>query len=330
MNGLFERHDFFAEKASVPSLIKWGDPDRCSDPRITVIMPVYKRPDFFALALRSVLEQDYGQPYEVVVVDNNEEETSPNQAVVEQAADPRVLYYRNAENLGMYRNWNRGIELARAEYITFCHDDDLLLPGALRILMRLAPSVGKACILSAYHTVDETGKIIGTQGGYGRRCLLKPRKLVPYTKLGQYLGNVSCGDGCLYHRASMLELGGYDSSRYPVADYALHVAYARFYGAWINTEPTACYRVAENESMQVYETFPDAIRDLHVTMRDGGTLTDRLSEPLIRALYLNNRKAYRNYWGGAADNAPLPLKDRCILWMARKLNQLRYYSVSVR
>ncbi len=330
MSDLFERHNYYAEKASVPSLLKWGDPERCPEPRITVIMPVYKRPDFFALALRSVLDQDYGQPYEVVVVDNNEEAASPNQAVVERMADPRVLYYRNAENLGMYQNWNRGIELARAPYVTFCHDDDLLLPGALRILMRIAPSVGTACVLSSYHTVDETGKIISTQGNGRRHGFLKPRKRVRYTKLGQYLGNVSCGDGCLYHRQSLLEMGGYDSSRYPVADYALHVAYAHFYGAWINTEPTACYRVADNESMQVYEAFPDAIRNLHVSMKAEGTLLDRVAGPLIRALYRSNLKAYRNYWGGAADKSPLPLKDRCILWMARKLNQLRYYSVSGR
>lgn len=329
MNNLFESHDFYAEKAAVPSLLKWGNPGRCPDPRITVIMPVYKRPEFFAKALRSVLAQDYADSYEVVVVDNNEEPTSPNQAVVEQMADPRVRYYRNAENLGMYQNWNRGIELARSPYVTFCHDDDLLLPGALRILMQLAPITGKACVLSAYHTVDGAGNMTGTQGQYHRHGFLKPRKLARYTKLGQYLGNVSCGDGCLYHRQSMLDLGGYDATRYPVADYALHVLYARRFGAWICNEPTSCYRIADNESMQVYELFPDAIRALHACMRQEKTMMDRGAGPLVQALDHDNQLLYRRFWSGSSGRA-LSMKDRCVLWVARKVNLLNKFTVSGR
>ena len=328
MRDLFERHDFFAEKASIPSLLKWGDPKACPAPRVTVIMPVYKRPEFFAKALQSVLSQDYADPFEVVVVDNNESEESPNQRVVEQAGSGKVLYYRNQENLGMYANWNRGIELARAPYVTFCHDDDLLLPGALCILMALAPVVGKSCVLSAYHTIDANDTIMGTQLQHARHLgMLKPRSLVRYSKLGQYLGNVSCGDGCLYHRWTMLELGGYDGARYPVADYALHVLYARRFGAWINTEPTACYRVADNESMQVYDAFPDAIRELHLCLQRQGTLVDRIAGPLIRAQYHNNQQVYRQFWGGAQESARLSPEDRFVLLTARRLNRLLYFSL---
>ena len=328
MRDLFERHDFYAEKAAIPSLLAWGDPKRCPEPRVSVIMPVYKRPEFFARALKSVLSQDYAEAYEIVVVDNNESGESPNQHVVEEAGSDKVLYYRNQENLGMYANWNRGIELARAPYVTFCHDDDLLLPGALRILMALVPVVGEACVLSAYHTIDANDAVTNTQLQHARHLgILKPRKLVRYSKLGQYLGNVSCGDGCLYHRQTMLELGGYDASRYPVADYALHVLYARRFGAWINTEPTACYRVAENESMQVYDAFPDAIRELHLCLQKQGKLMDRLAGPLIRAQYHNNLQMYRQFWGGAQEPIRLSLGDRIVLQTARRLNRLLYFSL---
>ena len=328
MNGLFDKHDFFADKASVPSRLAWGDPQKCPDPHVTVIMPVYRRPDFFAKALASVLQQDYTGAYEVVVVDNNQEPDSPNQTVVEQAADPRVLYYRNAENLGMYQNWNRGIELARAPYVTFCHDDDLLLPGALRILLQLAPAVGQACVLSAYHTIDENDRITGTTLQHKPHLgFIQPRKLVRYTRLGQYLGNVSCGDGCLYHRQSLLEAGGYDSDFYPAADYALHVAYAHFYGAWINPEPTACYRVADNESSKVYEAFPDAMKKVHLCMAARRGKPSRLLTRFIEAMYANNRDMSRRAWGGADKTGrTMTAGQRFLVGVARRLNAVNYYA----
>ena len=47
------------------------------------------------------------------------------------------MYYKNEKILGMLGNWNRGIELARAPFVTYCHDDDMLLPSALSRLMEL-------------------------------------------------------------------------------------------------------------------------------------------------------------------------------------------------
>ncbi len=328
MSALFDRHDCFAEKASVPSRLAWGNPLQCPDPHVTVIMPVYRRPDYFAKALASVLQQDYPETYEVVVVDNNQETDSPNQAVVAQMADPRVFYYRNAENLGMYQNWNRGIELARAPFVTFCHDDDLLLPGALRILMQLAPVAGRACILSAFHTIDEKDRITGTTLQHKPHLgFLQPRKLARYTRLGQYLGNVSCGDGCLYHRQSLLDAGGYDSAFYPAADYALHVAYAHFYGAWINPEPTACYRVADNESSQVYEAFPDAMKKIHLEMAARRGEPSRLLTRFIEALHANNRNMTRRAWGGDNKSGQsMSPCDKFLVGAARRLNAFNYYS----
>ena len=326
MRDLFARHDSFAEKASIPSRLSWGDPSRCPDPCVTVIMPVYRRPELFALALRSVLEQEVLQAYEVVVVDNNEDAQSPNQSVVEAAADPRVLYYRNAENLGMYGNWNRGIELARAPYVTFCHDDDLLLPHALRTLLALSEKVGKACILTVFQEIDGAGNLIGTQEQYARWGFLKPRLLAPYTRLGQYLGNISCGDGCLYDRQAMLETGGYDADLYPSADYALHIVYARRFGAWICNQPTSCYRKADNESMRVYEAFPVVNRRIHAAMLERDHVPRCLRDRFLTALFNNNLTHSNRVWrDGAASAVSLSAADRWIVLTAWRLNRFSHY-----
>ena len=328
MHDIFEKHDCFARKAGVRSQLLWGDPQRCPDPRISVIMPVYQRPDYFAKALRSVLDQDYTGPYEIVVVDNNESADSPNLQVVREAASDKVLYYHNEENLGMYGNWNRGIELARAPYVTFCHDDDMLLPEALQVLMDFPSLSGTACVLSAYHMIDENDRITGTTLQHKPHLgFIRPRRLARYTRLGQYLANVSCGDGCLYHRQSLLEAGGYDSDYYPAADYALHVAYAHLAGAWINPKPTACYRVADNESIKVFEAFPDAMNKVHLCMAAQRGKPSRLLCRFIKALKANNIAMSRRAWGGDGKaGQTMSAGDRFLVGAARRLNAVNYYS----
>lgn len=102
-------------------------------------MPVFNHPDYFRKSLSSAINQDYTDDYEIIVVDNNDQTDGPtsNQVIVEEFRNPKVLYYKNEKNIGMFGNWNRGIELARASFVTYCHDDDMLLPSALSRLMEL-------------------------------------------------------------------------------------------------------------------------------------------------------------------------------------------------
>lgn len=330
MSSLSDRYDAFAETAGIPSVLQYGDPDKVPSPAVTVIMPVYHRPELFTQALESVLAQDYTGAYEVLVVDNHEAEPSPNLEVVRRAGSPRVLYYHNTQNLGMFGNWNRGITLARAPYVTFCHDDDLLLPGALSRLMELQPQVGKACILSAFNEIDATGRIIDTTVLRRRIGPLKPRSHFRYSYLGQVLANVSCGNGCLYGRKQLMDLGGYHPDYYPSADYELNVHYAREYGAWINNVPTSCYRVAENESMQVFRQFPAANRRVQEQWLLPEGRPRWLARRLIEAVHRNAVLSVEKAWQQAESQQlrqRLPAADRAIIWLARTIDRLHKYTL---
>ncbi len=48
-----------------------------------------------------------------------------------------MLYYHNAVNIGPGYNWNRGVELARGEWVCLLHDDDVLCRDALVNIGRL-------------------------------------------------------------------------------------------------------------------------------------------------------------------------------------------------
>lgn len=137
---LDEYRDGFAPAADVPSELMLGSPQAVEAPFLSVVIPTCARPRYFRAALESVLAQeDPGVPWDIVVVDNTPAESgciTPAQAAAEEYRCPRLLFYRNARNLGPGGNWNRGVELARGEWITFLHDDDILCPDALRHVVR--------------------------------------------------------------------------------------------------------------------------------------------------------------------------------------------------
>ncbi len=91
--------------------------------KISVCIPTYNRADLLGKTLISVSKQTV-RPYEVIVVDNCSDDDT--EAVVRSFKD--VLYYRNERNLGLVGNWNRCIDLAKGDFLTILHSDDLISP----------------------------------------------------------------------------------------------------------------------------------------------------------------------------------------------------------
>ena len=96
-----------------------------STPLITFAIPYYKGREYLRRALRSLLQQDCPDWLAVVVDDRGGEDAED---IVIALDDSRVTFCRNSENLGLARNWNKGIELASTELVTLFHADDELEP----------------------------------------------------------------------------------------------------------------------------------------------------------------------------------------------------------
>ncbi|GIQ69774.1 glycosyltransferase family 2 protein [Xylanibacillus composti] len=102
------------------------------NPKVSVVIPTYKRPGhFLKRALESVLSQTY-ENIELVIVDDNPAD-SPFRGEIEQFMesyenDQRVVYVKNKKNLGGGLARNEGIARASGDYISFLDDDDKYLP----------------------------------------------------------------------------------------------------------------------------------------------------------------------------------------------------------
>ena len=104
---------------------------------VSVLIPTYNRSSSLVKAVRSALAQDYAS-IEVLVFDNASTDNTEIEMKNLASVDQRLLYNKNAENIGPIRNWRRCLEAARGKYsVILCDDDYFIDLGYLRDGVRL-------------------------------------------------------------------------------------------------------------------------------------------------------------------------------------------------
>jgi len=95
-------------------------------PRVSVVITTYNRAQLLQRAIDSIFNQSF-RDLELIVVDDG---STDNTREIVGNYYPAVRYLHQ-ENSGFSASRNRGIELARGEYIGFLDDDDILLADTL-------------------------------------------------------------------------------------------------------------------------------------------------------------------------------------------------------
>src|SRR5712692_7414539 len=92
-------------------------------PTVSVIIPSYNHARFLRQRIESVLRQTY-QDFEVILLDDCSTDDSRS-ILSEYAGDPRVRMEFNEVNSGStFKQWNKGVRLARGEYVWIAESDD--------------------------------------------------------------------------------------------------------------------------------------------------------------------------------------------------------------
>ena len=97
-------------------------------PKVTVVIPVYNREKYVGIAVDSILSQTFSD-FELLVIDDGSIDRSID--VVLSYSDPRIRLVRSNTNLGVATTRNKGIQLARGEYLAFLDSDDWAYPERL-------------------------------------------------------------------------------------------------------------------------------------------------------------------------------------------------------
>lgn len=131
-----------------------------SKPRITVLMSVYNGRRYLAEAMESILRQTRSD-FEFLIIDDGSVE--PVAEIIESFEDPRIRFFRQ-ENQGLTRTLNRGLRLARGQYIARMDADDVSYPERLEAQaaeLDAAPSLD--LVGCFFHVIDDRGAVIETK-----------------------------------------------------------------------------------------------------------------------------------------------------------------------
>jgi glycosyltransferase involved in cell wall biosynthesis len=149
-------------------------------PRITTIVPTYRRPVLLKRAVLSVLNQTR-QDFIVRILDNASGDETERVARDLMRADPRVEYHRHPENIGSLANMIHGMAGVETPYFNVLCDDDLLMPTFLEKGMALHEQGGRepAFVSTRVVVLDERDVISTPFPHPEERCTFAPRDGMP-------------------------------------------------------------------------------------------------------------------------------------------------------
>jgi glycosyltransferase involved in cell wall biosynthesis len=97
-------------------------------PIVTVLMPVYNGETFLKEAIDSILNQTFTD-FEFLII--NDGSTDKSEEIILDYNDSRIRYIKNDENLKLIKTLNKGINLAKAEFLVRMDADDISFPNRI-------------------------------------------------------------------------------------------------------------------------------------------------------------------------------------------------------
>ena len=111
------------------------DMEISSNPKISIVMPLYNSEKFIETAVESVLTQTF-EDFELILIDDCS--TDSTLEIISNYDDQRIRIVQKDENSGESASRNLGIKVANGKYIYFADHDDAMLENTLEIFYNAA------------------------------------------------------------------------------------------------------------------------------------------------------------------------------------------------
>jgi glycosyltransferase involved in cell wall biosynthesis len=176
--------------------------------KFSIVITTYNRLSLLKRSVESAIAQT--KPCEIVVVDNGSDDGT--QAYLE-SLDGKVVYHRNATNLGHSGAINAGVQVATGDWIKPVDDDDYLAPNCIAEMARAIAERPQAAICSAGAIqVDNNGnEITRTQPSGRGAAFYVPQEDIHY---GMLLEMLPFGTPIqvAFRKDAFVQSGGWDTA----------------------------------------------------------------------------------------------------------------------
>ncbi len=102
---------------------------------VSIIVLEYKNPELTVNCLRSLHASRVRVPYEVILIDNSEDE--PPRDYAGMSGINNLVYHKNTQNTGFSKGCNQGADLAKGQLLYFVNNDTLFQESCLEELARI-------------------------------------------------------------------------------------------------------------------------------------------------------------------------------------------------
>lgn len=137
------------------------------NPKISVIVPVYNVERYIPKGIDSLLNQTLDPKFfEVIIIDDCSTDNSLEvcKRTLKGVSNFRVI--ENQKNIDLGPTRNKGIELAKGEFLYFIDGDDYIDTDALENLLNLAQEHDSDLVTAGYKRVDERENILFEKNDY--------------------------------------------------------------------------------------------------------------------------------------------------------------------
>lgn len=201
-------------------------------PIVSIVVPNYNHARYLPQRIESILNQSFTD-FEIFLLDDCSQDNSREVINRYVALDARIVPVFNEQNSGgVFKQWHRGLSLARGQYVWIAESDDFADPTFLEeLVLLLEENSTLAFAYSNSWIVDENSKIDGTTADWKREYFATDHWDSDFTVSGKdelqtYLSHyctVNNASAVLFRRSSIEAAGGVDTSFRYAGDWLMYI-----------------------------------------------------------------------------------------------------------
>ena len=179
-----------------------------SDLCISAIVPNFNHAKYLPRSLGALLNQPV-LPCEILVMDDASTDNSLEVLNELARKHPLIRVCPNPKNMGCNASMNRGMEMARGDYVLFTAADDEVRPGVFEHAARMLSAHPEAAVCSGITEYRDTVSGLTWFNGGGmpkQECFLSPKAMVSLCQRGRLAIN---NQSAVYKKSALAAAGGW-------------------------------------------------------------------------------------------------------------------------